>query len=592
MQKETSPNFRDVEKNLNYDQRRKLDLTLQTLNASSNIYQEFENVTDLFKGWKDITSAYTNEEFKKSIDSTISCFNDKDKIPVRLADLKSNDPNSFLMQPLMSRDHMFSSVIRRVGEDFSVTVINSGSREPRRRQAEEFIIHKSIASKLMHNVATLKEPIQTEHIYQIIESQSKAKFLLNIEMKSQKMGNCFIKQPSNALKFAFASSTFPKEKLEKLRERGPNPFTPKFNASTEYAQYLLSGRFANGDEKVHQLISDEFRDYSMNKNFRNLVNNGEAPETSLIKAFHVDGAGEKALQRGLSHINLDTISQNPREVVKIAKMIKDKEHFQRFGVAVKYCSFAGRDNFFREDKDVNRLVKNLLEAEKNFPTMVTQIRKEMHSGFFMEAIPYLMNEKPQQGYNELKKSDMLYAYSATNRFLEGLCCSDMAERATSPDDKTKALKTSVKEYSMAIALKDDYAAAFAMRGMAYKDLGDITKAERDFAKAKELDPSIFDAPIQLKGLSSSTMKKDVLRYFTRKTANKVLTQIDPKLVNPRMEKPIQEAMEKTAQKDVIANARVESFKNSLKRSLGNAKEVDSIKKNMMGNKKETMRKER
>ncbi len=56
---------------------------------------------------------------------------------------------------------------------------------------------------------------------------------------------------------------------------------------------------------------------------------------------------------------------------------------------------------------------------------------------------------------------------------------------TTPEEAKEANRD-IADYTEAIRLKPDYAAAFNSRGLAYENRGEKAKAEEDYAKAKAL----------------------------------------------------------------------------------------------------------
>jgi hypothetical protein len=95
-----------------------LDLVHQTLNQTSNHVQEYDNVVDLFRIYNKILSKRTTNSFQESIEKSMKAYKDEKQLIKSVLDLKVNEGDSFLIMPIASNTHQFSSVIRKTPKHF------------------------------------------------------------------------------------------------------------------------------------------------------------------------------------------------------------------------------------------------------------------------------------------------------------------------------------------------------------------------------------------------------------------------------------------------------------------------------------------
>ena len=81
---------------------------------------------------------------------------------------------------------------------------------------------------------------------------------------------------------------------------------------------------------------------------------------------------------------------------------------------------------------------------------------------------------------------------AYTQFYRGITCQNRADEATTSETKKSEYEKSIKHYTKAIELKQDFPEAYNNRGNAYYHIGDYNRAIEDYDKAIEIQPDLAE----------------------------------------------------------------------------------------------------
>lgn len=245
-----------------------IDQAAQVLNLKDNDEMNFSKTTYMYPVFTDVLKEAITPEFELSMKQSEKCHLNKDSNLLNsLKGLIKNEPNSFVISPLSSSTHFFCALIRKTDEGFSATVINRGSRDSASPYMEYIFDDISkLKSVLMENHYDAYEIGKSnKDIYTSFRQASKPEikpYRLSVFSRSQKRGNCVVKEPEAAIKYAFVTRGFTSQDLKELRKKGRD-FHPKWQPSTEaihrlYIQTLIK-RHRDLKEKLNQLLSQYTR---------------------------------------------------------------------------------------------------------------------------------------------------------------------------------------------------------------------------------------------------------------------------------------------------------------------------------------------
>ena len=114
-------------------------------------------------------------------------------------------------------------------------------------------------------------------------------------------------------------------------------------------------------------------------------------------------------------------------------------------------------------------------------TMLQHLRK--YHGIYTETI-----------YNDLYgfiRNQDIHG-DAYTQFYRGVTCENRADEATTSETKKSEYEKSIKHYTKAIELKQDFPEAYNNRGNAYYHIGDYNRAIEDYDKAIEIQPDLAE----------------------------------------------------------------------------------------------------
>lgn len=498
-----------LEKNLNYTERRMIDLVHQTLNQNSNNIQDYQNVVDLFKVYNKALASKTNDDFKKSMqNSGLSYQNDK-VLEKNVLDLNPNNPNSFIILPIASTTHQFAAVIRREDDHFSATVINKGERPRANTFSRDEVkpdgtqmystkikspvfmrydIKPHVMPKLLKNLRDSIGNESTHQVYHTLKNNASKVSALNIEAKNQKVGNCFIKEPENAIKFAFATKDFTKEDFKKIE---PNfiKFSSKWDSLTDQMHRNFISVIRNEFPKISKILNIRYENYSMNKRFRELMEKdpNKDCEKALIKAFDSEGRyrgiePKTRMKKMMANVNIDTMEEYGCKLIDLAKSLDDKKFFK----GVESASYMTNGLAFpglSKRLGPKQTIITLDSIKENFPFLAGQLKYEYAASLFWDGVT--LGETFHRPKNiELDLAKELYPYNYHNHCYSGALKLETGQA----EDIPKA----VKDLDTAISLKPNYASAIFIRGLALEELGQKSHANKDFETVKKIAPQKYE----------------------------------------------------------------------------------------------------
>jgi hypothetical protein len=343
----------EYERHLTPSERKKLDLIHQVLNNHSNFSEERNNIRNLIVTYEKLLCK-NDVTLSNSLNKSVEALKDQSKITQCISELSLNNSKSFLIMPLMSYDHVFSAVFRKIDDGFSAIIVNKGGR-PFPTQFVEYQMDEYHANKLVNHLVSSFGKESIPSIYKSFADHSAFTYKLNIVSKDQKVGNCFIKEPENAIKFAFSTKDFNKEDFKNLRE-GKLQFRSKWDAITSDMHKAFITQIALENPNLQTILSSEYSLYSKNKKFREEIESGKNVEDSLMSAFN---------KIDISELNKDTLSR--RNIVgKIKYYFKEDVHtITTLNNIIRYANT--NFNTQRYINNPQEAIDTLERLGKNFP---------------------------------------------------------------------------------------------------------------------------------------------------------------------------------------------------------------------------------
>lgn len=252
------------------------------LNLDANNNNDHRKVSELFSTYGKILQDYTSPEFRKSMEISKNCIEESirrgnDVYDDKIMDLKINNPQSFLIIPICTNNHLFCSLVRKNDDGISSTLINasSGGRRGDDRGThvayEEYIFKMDNIGKfvqILYKVNMhLNFRISNYKVYDLFENKADEKHALNVFSRDQKDGNCYVKEPEKAIKYAIATSDFSQKKLRSLRYLNKDYFKPKWPIATKEVHRRYIAWLIAGNPQLKDELSSRFSKYLEYKNF-------------------------------------------------------------------------------------------------------------------------------------------------------------------------------------------------------------------------------------------------------------------------------------------------------------------------------------
>ena len=410
---------------LDYNERRSLDMMHQLLSDSSNVYQEEKNMFDLFRIYGKILTRWTNNSnFSQSIDRSIQSLNKTFvKTQDEIRQLENNNANSFLIKPLRGIGHRFATVVRKKEGDYSFTLVNKGLRPD--YQFEEFLIPIHKLQPLLSTLEQINANVPTEKIYTTFGEYAQHNYKLNIKSRNQKTGNCFIKNPENAIKFAYATRDFSEKDFQNLRINEPSKtFSPKWGVTTGGVHRLFKEQLQKENPRISLALENIFQTYNRNKLFReNLESGSMSIEKSLKMAFdpfhNTSENTRESYIRLISQINIDTAYKSSEPILDFFRKLDDSGQLTNQFLKVARLKDSKQVEEFFQNENFLYLQRTFEFAGSNFPVLCDNVKRELHGRYIQEAIHAMEAGNLNKAIDYSEKSNELYLFNSRAHSLEG-----------------------------------------------------------------------------------------------------------------------------------------------------------------------------
>lgn len=286
------------------------------LSLDANNSNDHTKVSELFTTYNKILNDKTTPEFQNSLNESKDCIKSSlwsgSKIyEEKVNSLKKNKPQSFLVVPISSTNHLFCALVRKNHEGFSATLVNAskggrrGDDRGDRVGYEEYIFHqdnlpnliKAFTKTNMHQSGF--SALTNEEIYKLFEQLSDKRFPLNVVSRDQKDGNCYIKEPEKAIKFALATSNFSHGNLLALRNPNQVAFKPKWPLQTEEVHRRYINELIQENPTMSTVLTNRFekhlsyKHYALENSQTKLPINGRGLQKSTSIEFQDNQAETK-----------------------------------------------------------------------------------------------------------------------------------------------------------------------------------------------------------------------------------------------------------------------------------------------------------
>ena len=356
------------------DNGRDLNLVQMILGLASNHGNDYKKLEDVYEIYEKMEEMKYNENFRNSLKNSKKYIQDKNfKLLAfeQIKELQIDDPNSFLLFPLKSAHHMWSTLIKKTEEGYSALIVNKGMRfwhDP----VEEFVFKEGHLEKLMEclSYAGKNEHENIEDIYRMFLKKSDAQYNLKILLASQKTGNCFTKNIQAGIKLAQGIRNMSKDEFNKLRSKDYSPFgtfskekrTFKWEGlTTEEAHFLFAYKIAVKNPHISKEVSEALDVYTSNKLFKEKMKTSSEGVKILFSTFDPqdntkDMSQEERIKLLLKKLNHSNFMLYQEDIEDMVKSTKDQSYIGLFR-ALKLFEEMGaevnRNNFFTSFLEAN-----------------------------------------------------------------------------------------------------------------------------------------------------------------------------------------------------------------------------------------------
>ena len=280
--------------------------------------------------------------FKKSLDDSLGLINNYSnakRIYKKLKRLQEGNSKSFLLVPIVTKGHVFSSVItKNIEGNYEVVLVNKGERE-NHFPFEKYELSKENMKKICKMYASMdyKYPSFNRtvgNIYYMFEKYSKKhEELDNVDARNQIVGNCYYKEIEEGLKYAY-SNAYNGFEIQNDRKIPKFPISLKefherlLHNIKEVIDIYINYNVINREKYCEGLISfidDIIKVYGENKRFRECLKrlddtNYKARKEAIFKEFDVkDNNFEEFKTKVLNNIDKSTLSEHIGFFVEILK---------------------------------------------------------------------------------------------------------------------------------------------------------------------------------------------------------------------------------------------------------------------------------
>jgi hypothetical protein len=408
--------------NLGSNSSQDLNLVKMILNLDDNDMNDNQKIASVYDIYTRLSDLNFNQTFKDSLINSKNYLSPNFDIPMALNSLVKNNPNSFLIVPLSSQGHLWSTLIRRTDDGFSSMVINKGSsyfHDP----VEEFVFKPENMDGLTKTLAFagLSQEEDIEDVYRAFESNSNVAFNLKIDASSQKVGNCFAKNIQAAIKIAAATNQMSAHNLKTYRLKPYTPYgthvlrkkTFKWNApSTEDVQRKFSEQVALKNPHIKADIEEALKIYSENKRFREYLRQNREPVQALFLAFdpnqetaHWDRGDRIAhLLKNLTFYNYEAFPEKIHILVNASKKPPlMKAHQLSLRLLESYGYFSSNDTFLHFINAGHDPLKSLQRIFGSYP-MDTNPTPFKIARLLQELSPDVLSQCKQEILHILSRS--------------------------------------------------------------------------------------------------------------------------------------------------------------------------------------------
>jgi tetratricopeptide (TPR) repeat protein len=375
--------------------------------------------------------------------------------------LKPNNRDSFFIIPVYTQWHLFASLIRSENsQDYSVMLINKGERAGE-KIFKEYIVEKNNILETLRGLSLYHPSVKDA--YRFLEKVSKSSYGLNVKAGNQKVGNCFIKEPELAIRYAYASRNLNDKDVEDLRA-GKLFFRPKWNYSLLDLRESLAVEIIKKYPKTEKAILENLKRYKENKIFRKYLDESLGESRSLFWAFDKSNkmdsvTEEEKIKELLKNVNLNTLTKYSGELVNLAqktadeemvKTLKDMKYYSSLNkIYTYYYDFHERvaDYFIclgRKKSFYENIEDTFKKGEKHFPILTRQMKLDYHLGFFLSATINRENGNLDRAIERFTRSINLYPHNA-----------DVYAGRGFSYEIQKDYKKAIDDYKKALALKPD-----------------------------------------------------------------------------------------------------------------------------------------
>ena len=332
------------------------DQILQVLNYSSNtLGQDKFNLSSLLSNFSYILHDSVNEAFNASLQNSLNCIIDNTCYKDNINNLLGNNKNSFVLAPLLTKRHMFSTLIYKKDDLFEFILINKASRLNNHSYQKYVIPSNNLGNILNYLGYGENKYCSLAEMYKVFEDNCIQKeVLLSITSSRQKEGNCFFKEIEASLKYAYSNAY-----IENFK-------TPKWPMDTG----VMHAKFILNIEKSYPLLKPYLNHinsvYLKNKTFRKLCKLGKKMSPVKLEACfkQIYCISDKDADTGLASLDLQTLKKNYSFIYAFCKKHNLNKHIKAL------------DDIFpliNNKVDLKNLVPVLSECSKVFPNVSQQL---------------------------------------------------------------------------------------------------------------------------------------------------------------------------------------------------------------------------
>jgi hypothetical protein len=521
--------FLENENQLTYKERSIIDLAQQVLNRKINFFQEEDNIKELFRVYANAYKENYSLEYYNSMEKSRDTYKKSDSLPLALKKLKDDEASSFLIVPIEAKGHMFAAVVRKINNEYSVVVVNKGSRGDNHK-FEEYIMSYQ---KMISTFEKLTDNPKIESIYDYFKANSRKKFILPIAAKNQKVGNCFIKEPENAIKFATTTANYSTSDFENLRQvKIKMKLGWPTGAKSAHSKFI--NQLIKDYPNLKEILNSELKIYLANKAFRNYLNLNMDPKEAVILAYSSleDTKGldtNTKVKELLKYVTLDTIIQSNKEFNKFSKKLFNNKEAKKLSSDLKYyfkisngllhslVFYEGMLNFTklfgRKKTFKGKLVENLNIGEKYLPLATMQLRYDFHAVYLMLGASFGVSNFNKKALLNLNAAEMLYKNNGDLKLYKGLLFLNAGK-----------LKIGVDYLKEAITLKKDYLLANEL----FNEFKNITETEFKNYKHRNL---LFELFYKKGAISEKAFEKYQENVISKNLFSNIDRKYNPKSIN-------------------------------------------------------------